>query len=346
MSTHRIALLKGDGVGPEVCGAAMLVLESLEKQGFSFDVRQVEAGDECLKLTGVALPKETMATIRDCDTCFKGPVGASAADVIVRLRQTLDLYANIRPVASLPGVACLSRDVDFVIVRENTEDLYKGLEFEVPDGAVAMRLITRKASERIARHAFRLAERRAKLRRVVAVHKANVLRKTEAVFMNACASVSKEFPNVELSQMLVDAAAMNIVRDPQSFDVLVTTNMFGDILSDEAAQLVGGLGLAPSANIGDEYAIFEPVHGSAPDIAGKGIANPVASILTLSMMFDWLAESRKEVKCKEAAGKIREAVNTVLLKGIVTPDLGGAYTTVQVGKAVAEELTRLLKTVF
>jgi 3-isopropylmalate dehydrogenase len=344
MRTYRIALIEGDGIGPEVCGAALLTLESLEKCGFSFDVKRVEAGDRCLERTGVALPEETTAAVRNCDACLKGPVGRSAADVIVRLRQTLDLYANIRPVISLPGVPCLGKDVDFVIVRENTEDLYKGLEFEVPDGAVAIRLITKKASQRIARYAFRLSEQRAKQRRVVAVHKVNVLRKTDAVFVEACLEVAKEFPEVHLSEMLVDAAAMNIVRDPRSFDVLVTTNMFGDILSDEAAQLVGGLGLAPSANIGDEHAIFEPVHGSAPDIAGKDIANPIATILTLSMMFEWFAESRRDEDCKEAAGKIREAVNAVLLKGVTTPDLGGTCTTYQVGKAVAEELAHRVET--
>jgi 3-isopropylmalate dehydrogenase len=257
--------------------------------------------------------------------------------VIVRLRQLFDTYANIRPAKSLPHVPSLRPGIDMVIVRENTEDLYKGQEFEFSGGVVALRTITRKASERIAEYAFRLAEGRG--RKVVAVHKSNVLRKSDGLFAQVCRDVSKTHPKVAFSEMLVDAAAMNLIRDPLSFDVMVTTNLYGDILSDEAAQLVGGLGMVPSANIGESFAIFEPVHGAAPDIAGKGTANPVAMILTEAMMLDWFASTRKDKVCATAADKIRRAVNAVLETGTRTPDLGGKASTLRVAKAISEAIS-------
>lgn len=332
-----MALIEGDGIGPEVAGAARVALEALEARfGFELEVQAVEAGDSSLRENGVALPEESLRTIREADTCLKGPVGESAADVIVRLRQLLGLYANVRPIKNLPGVNAVASGVDFVIVRENTEDLYKGMEFEVEGGVVALRLITRKASERIAEYAFGLAERRKK--RVVAVHKSNVLRKSDALFASVCREVAMRHPGVELSDMYVDAAAMNLIRAPQSFDVLVTTNLYGDILSDEAAQLVGGLGLSPSANIGERYALFEPVHGSAPDIAGRGVANPAAMLLATSMMLDWLGNAKNDRNCGRAADALRNAVNRVLENGVLTPDLGGNHTTSDVAESVAREI--------
>jgi len=337
---YTIALIEGDGVGPEISEASLVVLDALhDKLGLSFSVKESPAGDNCKRKTGVPLPESSLKTIRDADACLKAPVGETAADVIVKLRQLLDLYANIRPAKSLPNVPSLKPGIDMVIVRENTEDLYKGQEFEFDGGVVALRTITRLASERIAEYAFGEAERRAGARKVVAVHKSNVLRKSDGLFSQVCKDVSKSHPRIAFSEMLVDSAAMNLIRDPLSFDVIVTTNLYGDILSDEAAQLVGGLGMAPSANIGKYFALFEPVHGSAPDIAGKGTANPVAMILTVGMMLDWLAKTRKDGTCAAGANAIRTAVNRVLETSTRTPDLGGKATTAQVARAVAKAIS-------
>jgi len=336
---YAIALIEGDGVGPEISKASLVVLDALQdKLGLRFSVKDSPAGDNCKRKAGVPLPDSSLKSIRESDACLKAPVGETAADVIVKLRQMLDLYANIRPAKSLPNVPSLKPGIDMVIVRENTEDLYKGQEFEFDGGVVALRTITRSASERIAKYAFEVAEQRGGARKVVAVHKSNVLRKSDGLFAQVCREVSKAHPRISYSEMLVDAAAMNLIRDPLAFDVIVTTNLYGDILSDEAAQLVGGLGMAPSANIGADFALFEPVHGAAPDIAGKGTANPVAMILTVSMMLDWLAKSRQDKTCAEGASAIRAAVNRVLSTSTRTPDLGGKSTTMQVAEAVAKAL--------
>ena len=263
-------------------------------------------------------------------------MGETAADTIIRLRQLLDLYANVRPVKNVPGVPSVATGVDFVIVRENTEDLYKGMEFDFEGGAIAIRLITKRASQRIAEFAFTLAERRD--RRVVSVHKSNVLRKTDALFSAVCHEVGAMHPGVQLSDMYVDAASMNLIRSPQSFDVLVTTNLYGDILSDEGAQLVGGLGLVPSANVGERYALFEPVHGSAPDIAGRGISNPVAMLSATEMMLDWLGQNRNDPAASQASRALTEAVHAVLLKEVRTPDIGGTAKTEEMADAIAREI--------
>lgn len=340
LKRYSISLIEGDGVGPEISKASLAVLESLEeKLGLGFSIKRAPAGDRCAKESGVPLPESSLKTIRGSDACLKAPVGQTAADVIVKLRQMLDLYANIRPAKSLPNVPTLKPGIDMVIVRENTEDLYKGQEFEFPGGVTALRTITKLASERIARYAFELAEQRGGARKVVAVHKSNVLRKSDGLFAQVCKDVSKGYPKVSFSEMLVDAAAMNLIRDPLSFDVIVTTNLYGDILSDEAAQLVGGLGMAPSANIGADFALFEPVHGSAPDIAGKGSANPVAMILTSAMMLDWLAKTKRDERCSAGASAIRAAVNRVLETSTRTPDLGGKASTTQVAEAVATAIS-------
>jgi 3-isopropylmalate dehydrogenase len=336
---YTISLIRGDGVGPEISEASLLVLDAIQNRlGIGFSIIDSPAGDACKEKTGAPLPESSLETIRASDACLKAPVGATAADVIVRLRQLLDTYANIRPAKSLPNVPSLKPGIDMVIVRENTEDLYKGQEFEFNGGVVALRTITRRASERIAEHAFRLAEQRSK--KVVAVHKSNVLRKSDGLFAQVCSEVSTRHPEVAFSEMLVDAAAMNLIRDPLSFDVIVTTNLYGDILSDEAAQLVGGLGMVPSANIGEKFAIFEPVHGAAPDIAGKGVANPVALILTEAMMLEWLAGARNDPACAAGASAIRKAVNQVLETTARTPDLGGRASTQQVARAVAQAISK------
>jgi 3-isopropylmalate dehydrogenase len=340
---YRIALIRGDGIGPEQAEVTLLVLLKLEELlGLKLEIVDVEAGDACMKRTGTPLPDETIRTLKGSHACLKGPVGETAADVIVRLRQMFDLYANVRPARSLPNVPALKPGVDLVIVRENTEDLYKGYEWELDGIAIGIRLITRRGCERIARYAFELARRRK--RKIVAVHKANVMRITCGLFARTCREVSKDYPDIAYSEMYVDAAAMDLIRRPEHFDVIVTTNVFGDILSDEAAQVVGGLGLAPAANIGDEYAIFEPVHGCAPDIAGKGIANPISMILSAAMMFEWLAARYSDERCLEASELVNEAVTRTLEEGkVLTPDLGGRAKTIELGARIAsmmEEIRR------
>jgi 3-isopropylmalate dehydrogenase len=296
----------------------------------------VEAGDGALKAHGQALPEKSRSTITKSDCCLKAPVGESASDVIVRLRRELDLYANVRPAKTLPNVPSLNPSTDLVIVRENTEDLYAGLEFGDSDKATTTRVISRGASERIARYALDLARERR--RAVTAIHKANVMKKTDGLFLSACRDVASKYPDVAFSDMLVDAAAMNLVRNPQGFDVLVTTNMFGDILSDEAAQIVGGLGIAASANIGDNFAIFEPVHGCAPDIAGTNTANPTSLILSAAMMLDWLGRRRQDKRANQASRALYTAVEACLASREVTRDLGGSLDTSEMGRAVKKRV--------
>ncbi len=337
-TTYSIALVEGDGIGPEQAAATRDVLNRVGSAfAVSLDLIPVEAGDRALKSRGEALPEDSLRTIRKSDCCLKGPVGESAYDVIVRLRQELDLYANVRPAKSLPNVPSISSQIDLVIVRENSEDLYSGLEEGDDQRATATRVITRRASYRIAKYAFELARQRRM--RVTAIHKANVMKKTDGLFLSVCKEVAASYSDIHLSDMLVDAAAMNLIRNPEEFDVIVTTNMFGDILSDEAAQVVGGLGLAPSANIGESYAIFEPVHGCAPDIAGKGIANPTSLILSAAMMLDWLSAKKHDQNGAKASHAIRIAVEACLAAGEVTPDLGGRLSTSEMGEAISSRIS-------
>ena len=329
---YSIATIPGDGIGTEVMAAAVKVLEALaEKTGLEFEFRLLYAGDEHKERTGVALPPETIEGVKASDACLFAAVGNTAKEVIIPLRQRLNLYANLRPAKAYPGVPAINPDVDIMIVRENTEGIYKMIGDRGRDYGFNVRVITREASERIVRYAFEYARRTGKSK-VSAVHKANVLDYTDDVFLEAARDVAKDYPGIAYEEVIVDACAMKLVLSPQQFQVIVTTNMFGDILSDEAAGLVGGLGMAPSGNVGDELCIFEPVHGSAPDIAGKGIANPVATILSAAMMLEWLGE-------KEAADRLEAAVLKVLEEGEVrTPDLGGANTTDDVADAVIERL--------
>jgi len=329
---YSIATIPGDGIGTEVMAAAVKVLEALaEKTGLEFEFSLLYAGDEHKERTGVALPPETVEGVKASDACLFAAVGDTAKEVIIPLRQRLNLYANLRPAKAYPGVPAVNPDVDIMIVRENTEGIYKMIGDRGRDYGFNVRVITREASERIVRYAFEYARRNGKSK-VSAVHKANVLDYTDDVFLEAARDVAKDYPDIAYEEVIVDACAMKLVLSPQQFQVIVTTNMFGDILSDEAAGLVGGLGMAPSGNVGDELCIFEPVHGSAPDIAGKGIANPVATILSAVMMLEWLGE-------KEAADRLEAAVLKVLEEGEVrTPDLGGANTTDDVADAVIERL--------
>ena len=326
---YQIAVVPGDGIGKEVMEATLFVLDSL---GIDFDYAYGEAGDECLEKTGNALPGETLDIIRNADACLFGAAGETAADVIVKIRQEMKMFANLRPVKAYPNTDSLSDDIDFMIVRENTEGMYIADEEEYTDeGAVARRIITRKAEERIIDYAFNYALKNNKTK-VTAVHKANVLKKSDGLFKEIFYEVAQKYPDIESEDFYVDATAMYLITQPESFEVIVTTNLFGDILSDEGAGLVGGLGLIPSANIGEDAALFEPVHGSAPDIAGKGIANPIAMMLSAVMMLRYIGET-------DAADRFDAAILKVLNDAnILTGDLGGSASTMEVAEAVKNNL--------
>jgi isopropylmalate/isohomocitrate dehydrogenase-like protein len=331
MTTYKIAVIPGPGIGGEVVPEAVRVLESTD---LTFDCRYFEVGYEVFQKTGTPVPDDVLAGIRKTQACLFGatttPVGVPGyKSAIITLRRALGLYANVRPAKSLP-IQKSMKDVDLVIVRENTEGLYSGMEFELADSAYSIRVITRKATERIARFAFDLAMRRRK--KVTVVTKANVLRMSDGLFLEVARKVAEDYPEVEVEEAFVDVTAMRLILKPHIFDVIVTSNLFGDILSDETAGLVGGLGLAPSANIGADYGLFEPVHGSAPRLAGKDIANPMAAIMASKMMLDYLGETGW-------AERIENAVVTVLEEGkVLTPDLGGSSSTKQVTDAIIDAL--------
>ncbi len=314
--SKRVAVIAGDGIGPEVVESALVVLRAA---GASLDLVHFEIGLGRWKRTGEAMDEDDLEEISGCDCILLGaittPPDPNYRSVLLRLRRALDLYANIRPFQS--------QDLDFIIVRENTEGLYSGVEEVGVEESRTLRVITRRGSERIAEAACDLAARR---RRLTIIHKSNVLR-SDRLFLQTCREVA-ERRGILYEDMLVDAAAYNLVTNPQRFDVLVTTNLFGDILSDEAAGVIGSLGLCASANLGKSRALFEPIHGSAPDIAGKGIANPVGAIRSAAMMMRWLGEL-------EAAGRMEEAVKRALSAGVRTPDLGGRCSTSEVTGAVA-----------
>lgn len=337
---YRISMITGDGIGPELSKSALSIVDAvMSKSGLELDVVELDAGDGALARSGTALPAETISEMRRSDACLKAPVGESAADVIVVLRRTLDLYANIRPAKSYPGISSLRSDIDLVIVRENTEDLYIGKEFDLGDGAAAaMRVISERASTRIARCAFETARRRNLKKRVTCVHKSNVMRMTDGLFADSCERVAEHYPDVEFDQMYVDACAMNLVRQPQKFDVVVTTNLFGDILSDESSQVVGGLGMAAAANIGDSFALFEPVHGAGFDIAGQNIANPSSLLLSICMMLDWLGARNNDDLCGRGKNLIESAIFDLTKSGIATVDVGGSCTTSEFTRRVVEKI--------
>ena len=337
---YDISLITGDGIGPELSESAVSILGTIhDKLDVKTKIISLEAGDTALEKYGHALPDETFESIKSSDACLKAPVGESAADVIVVLRRKLDLFANIRPAKSYPNTPALRDDVDLVIVRENTEDLYTGQEFELDGSAVAMRIITEKASKRIAKHAFQTAIQRNGKKRVTCVHKSNVMRKTDGLFSKSCESIAKEFPDIKFDQMYVDACSMNLIRQPQEFDVIVTTNLFGDILSDESSQVVGGLGMAPAANIGDDFGLFEPVHGAAFDIAGKQIANPTSFILSIKMMLEWLGNKNNDQNSSNAAKILEDTVLNIVKSGVATKDIGGTMSTREFTKEVTNRLS-------
>lgn len=345
MTRYSISLVNGDGIGPDLANSGRLLLESIsEYSGVRFDIVDVEAGDNALLKYGKALPDFSFNAIKKSDVCLKAPVGEHAADVILVLRRYFELYANIRPAKSYPNVKSLNPSVDLVVVRENTEDIYLGWEFPIGDEAViGLRLTTAEASRKIAQYAFEEAMRRGNKKSVLCVHKSNVMRVGDAMFSRISKDIARKFPEVEFSESYVDACAMNLIRNPEKFDVILTTNLFGDILSDEAAQVVGGLGLAPAGNIGKNFAIFEPVHGAAFDIANKDIANPSSMFLSIKMMLEWLANTNKNNdanKLVELGTNIENTLLSLLKENLKTIDVGGNLHTDEFTKKFISKLIR------
>jgi isocitrate dehydrogenase (NAD+) len=328
-------LIPGDGIGPEITAATLQVLDAL---GVQFDWDEEYGGMAAVEKAGTPLPNATLDSIRRTRLCLKGPlttpVGGGYRSVNVAMRQEFDLYANVRPTKMVPGGRY--ENIDLVIIRENTEGLYVGLDHTFKIGgdrramAQAMSIVTREGSERIAKYAFEYARMHGR-KKVTIVHKANILKATSGLFLEVARKVAEQYAGqIAVEDKIVDNTAMQLVIKPEQFDVIVTTNLFGDILSDEAAGLVGGLGLAPGANIGTHAAIFEPVHGSAPDIAGQGIANPSAQLLAAAMMLD-------HVKELDAAKRLRRALEETIVKDNVrTPDLGGRASTAEFARAVVQ----------
>lgn len=330
---HKITLIPGDGIGPEVTGATISVLRAT---GFEADWETFVVGAEALSRYGDPLPDDLIQAIKRNKVALKGPVatpvGTGFVSSNVRLRKALDLYANLRPVKSMKGVPSRYENVDLIVVRENTEDLYSGLEHEVVPGVVeSLKIITDRASRRIARFAFEFARREGR-KKVTAIHKANIMKLSDGLFLNCFREVSREYQEIEANDLIVDNACMQLVIDPSQFDVLLLENLYGDIISDLGAGLVGGLGVAPGANIGEEIAVFEAVHGAAPSIAGRGIANPTALLLTAVLMLKHLGE-------RERAMRIQNALETVLAAGnVLTRDLGGRATTLEFTDAIIRSL--------
>lgn len=330
---YDIAIIGGDGIGNEVMKASEYLLDKLD---LNFNFNYGEAGFDCFNKNGTTLPEETIKIAKSSDATLFGASTSTPGQPspIINLRKQLDVYANLRPIKSYTGVKSIEENIDFIIVRENTEGLYSQNEYEEDGKIIAERVITRKASEKISEVAFKLAKRRKKQNKVTCVHKSNVLKKTDGVFKESFYKVANNYPDIETEDFYVDATAMYLITNPLKFDVIVSSNLFGDILSDESAGLVGGLGLAPSGNIGDKHGLFEPVHGSAPDIAGKGIANPCSMILSTAMMMDYIGE-------KEIASEINKAVENVVAKGkVLTPDLGGKAKTMEMAEAIVSEVIK------
>jgi 3-isopropylmalate dehydrogenase len=343
LTRYNITLVNGDGIGPDLANSGQVLLEKIsDYSGIKFDIVKVEAGDNALIKYSKALPDFSFESIKKSDACLKAPVGENAADVILVLRRYFDLYANIRPAKSYPNVKSLNPSVDLVIVRENTEDIYLGWEFPIGnDAVIGLRLTTAEASRKIAEYAFEEALRRDNKRKVVCVHKSNVMRVGDTLFSKISNDVAKKYPDVEFTESYVDACAMNLIRNPEKFDVILTTNLFGDILSDEAAQVVGGLGLAPAGNIGRKFAIFEPVHGAAFDIAKRNIANPSSMFLSIKMMFDWLGSKNKngeEDNLNHLGKKIENTLTNLLKENLKTIDVGGDMHTDEFTKMFVTKL--------
>jgi isocitrate dehydrogenase (NAD+) len=332
---HYCTLIPGDGIGPEVAQAAV---QAVEATGVDITWRRAELNESIILESGRTLPQYLLDSLNETKVGLKGPVTTPVAggfqSVNVALRKTLELFANVRPVKTLPGIKSRFQDVaiDMVIFRENTEDLYSGLEHEVvKDVVTSLKVITRTASEKIARYAFEYARKNGR-KKVVAIHKANIMKLADGLFLRCCRETSNEFLEIQYREMIVDNASMQLVMRPESFDVLLLPNLYGDIVSDLAAGLVGGLGIVPGANMGETHAVFEAVHGSAPDIAGQGKANPTALMLSSVMLLTHLGET-------ESAHKLQSAVEAVYLEGkYLTGDVGGGASTQEFTDAVVRTL--------
>lgn len=333
---YNISLIPGDGIGPEVISAAVNVIEN---SGVKINWEIVRAGEEVIDEFNTPLPSYVLESIRKNKVAFKGPIttpiGKGFKSVNVTLRQELNLYANIRPIKTHEGVPSRFTDIDLIIVRENSEDLYAGIEHMVTeDIAESIKIISKKASDRIVEYAFKLAKMQNR-KQVIAVHKANIMKLSDGLFLKCARNIADKYKEIAFGDIIVDAMSMKLVMNPERYDVLVMPNLYGDILSDMAAGLIGGLGLVPGANIGEEGAIFEPAHGSAPDIAGKNIANPTACILSGVMMLRYIGE-------EEAADKIENAVEAVLKDGKhLTSDLGGNTGTLEFAEIVISKMKKM-----
>ncbi len=330
---HTITLIPGDGIGPEIVAATVRIIEAT---GVEFNWETQILGSQALEKYGETLPAAAIDSMRRTKVALKGPimtpVGKGFTSVNVGLRRALDLYANVRPVKALPNIPCRYPELDLVIVRENTEGLYSGLEHTVVPGVVeSLKVITEKASTRISRYAFQYARDFGR-KKVTAVHKANIMKLSDGLFLECFYNIAKEFPDIEADDKIIDNCCMQLVMRPEQFDVMVMENLYGDILSDLCAGLIGGLGLAPGANIGEQGAVFEAVHGSAPDIAGQGIANPTAILMSAIVMLRYIGEPA-------AAKSVEDAMMAVFAEGVVrTKDLGGTAKTAEFANAIIDKI--------
>lgn len=357
MGHYTIAVMEGDGIGPEIVKETVKALTTIQSivQGLDLEFTDLPVGLGAYERNGSTLPTETLEGLKKCDAAILGPVSThiyetdnpNMVNPSGSLRKAFDLYANIRPAKNFPGVTSRFENVDMVVVRENTEGMYadrnlyfgSGEFMPDPDTVLSLRVVTRKGSERLAKIGFELAMSRKKS--VTVVHKKNVLRKGCGLFYDSCLKIGSQYNGVTVQDFHIDAFAMHLVRKPEVFDVVVTTNMFGDILSDQAAGLVGGLGLAPGLNLGDNFMIAQATHGSAPDIAGKNIVNPISEILSGKMMLEWLGIRNNDQSASTAAVLLQNAVEETLRKNAKTPDLGGALSTEEFGDRLVQEIRKL-----
>lgn len=340
MKTYQAVLIPGDGIGPEITVAVKKILSAA---GAGIEWIERKAGIAALADGSGVMPEETIEAIQEHQVGLKGPcttpVGKGFSSVNVQLRKRLDLYAAVRPVRSLPGVKTRFENVDLIIIRENTEGLYSGVENEVTPGVVmSMKVATEGACSRIAKWAFRYATQR-KRKKISVFHKANIMKMTDGLFIKCAEEVHRiDYPNIEYEEVIIDAGCMKLVQDPTQFDMLLLENLYGDVVSDLCAGQVGGLGVIPGANIGDREAVFEAVHGSAPDIAGKGVANPLALLMSAVMMLNHMSDKEHEPELREVGGKIKAAYNQALSDGCKTRDLGGELGTDEFADRVIERL--------
>ncbi|MGB5809544.1 MAG: isocitrate/isopropylmalate dehydrogenase family protein [Polyangiales bacterium] len=342
MTIHPIVLIPGDGIGPEVAAAAIRVMSAA---GAPVEWEEHQAGIAALDSAGEVLPQQTLDAVRARGVALKGPcttpVGKGFTSVNVQLRKRLELYVAVRPIRNLPGVKTRFDGVDLVVLRENTEGLYSGIENEITEGVVtSLKVATEKASRRVAQWGFQYARERGR-KKVTVMHKANIMKLSDGMFIRCAKNIHEEggFSDIEYQEVIIDAGCMKLVQDPTQFDILLLENLYGDVLSDLCAGFVGGLGVVPGANIGDSCAVFEAVHGSAPDIAGKGVANPLALLMSGVMMLNYLADTRGDERSREVAQRIKAAYNQALSDGQKTGDLGGSLDTEAFATAIVDRLS-------